>query len=52
MFFVEVLDLKTEKVVNRLGPMPMSRAERVEGGLNLNLNHNSYFTRISKEDQG
>ena len=45
---VEVLqyvDGGEDEVVKTLGPMPESKAKKVEDGLNRNLNHESYWTR-------
>lgn len=46
MFFVEVVDAKTGKVVKRVGPVTERKADRVEGGMTVNLDHEHYFTRI------
>jgi len=45
---VEVLryaDDGEDEVVKTLGPMPESKATKVENGMNLNLNHDKYWTR-------
>ena len=45
---VEVLryvDDGEDEVVKTLGPMPEAKAKKVEGGLNRNLDHESYWTR-------
>lgn len=44
------MNSKTEEVVERLGPMEERKADRVEGGMNINLNHAEYFTRIVPEE--
>lgn len=46
MFYVEIVNSKTEEVVERLGPMPQRKADRTEDGVNINLNHIEFFTRI------
>ena len=46
MFFVEVVRFDTMEVVKRLGPNPYRQAERVARGVEINLNHDEYFTRI------
>ena len=44
---VEVVDWQTSKVEKRLHPvMSKRRAEKIERGLNINLNHDRYETRI------
>lgn len=52
VFFVEVVELtgpRTQRVVKRLGPMSERKAERVDNGLCINLNHEMSFTRIVPE---
>ena len=50
--FVEVVKYgNPETVVKRLGPMPEYKANKVDGGLNINLNHEDYYTRIVKEEE-
>lgn len=44
--YVEVVRDKDKAVVKRLGPMSAWKADKVEGGLSINLNHNDYSTRI------
>ena len=46
MFFVEVVDDKTGEVVKRVGPVTERKADRVEDGMMINLDHENYFTRI------
>lgn len=50
-WFVEVIDGVTGKVEKKLGPMPERKAEKVEDGLNINLNHERYYTRSYPEGQ-
>ena len=40
---------KPETVVNRMGPMSQRKAERVERGAQINMNHDKFFTRIVGE---
>jgi len=44
--YVEIVEVKTNKVVKRLGPMSPSKAERVENGIITNLSPH-YYTRIT-----
>ncbi len=48
-YFVEVVDSSTREVVERLGPMSESKADRVEHGLLINLNHDAFFTRTGTD---
>lgn len=46
-YFVEVVDYETEEVVDRIKVDGTKRkAERVERGVNINMNHDRYFTRV------
>jgi hypothetical protein len=35
-----------EKIVKLMGPMPLWKAEKVDSGANINLNHEGYYTLI------
>jgi len=48
-WFVEVVDYDAEEnapPVKRLGPMDERKADKTEMGLNRQLNHDQYFTRM------
>lgn len=49
MVFVEVLENATGKIVKRLGPMPVRKAERIESGMDANLDHENYHVRIREQ---
>lgn len=49
-YFVEVVACVGDKVVKRLGPLTESRADRVDAGLNINLDRENYYTRIVAEE--
>lgn len=46
-YYVEVRNLQTEEVIKRLGPMSERKAERVERGMLINMNHEDYYTQIT-----
>lgn len=49
-YWVEVVDRKTKQVVQRLGPkLSMNLADKIESGLDRQINHAQYFSRIVKE---
>ena len=48
-FYVEVVTFGTDVVVSRMGPMNSRRAERVEDGANINLDHDNFYTRVIEE---
>ena len=45
---VQVIDADTDEVVKEIEAANLRTAERVENGLNINLNHMRYFTRIEE----
>ncbi len=45
-YVVEVYDDGTGEVVHRSKPTYLRRAEKIEDGLSINLNHAAYSTRI------
>lgn len=48
-YYVEIVDTETDEVVKRMGPMSERRAEQVEDGANINLDHERFHTRIEEE---
>ena len=48
LYVVEVVEFKTNKVVSTVGVpgMPERRTEQVERGMNINLDHENYYTRV------
>ena len=48
-YYVEIVKLDTDEIVKKMGPMPEYKAERVERGASINLNHEYYYTRIVTE---
>ena len=45
---VLVVEDATGKVVQTLGPRDLRTAERIEDGVNINLNHKRFHTRLEK----
>lgn len=50
--YVEIVELEGGKVSKRMGPMGRAKASKVQGGVNINLNHERFYTRIVKEEEG
>lgn len=48
---VEVVDYDTEQVVKVVTVPPGASAERVDRGVNINLDHEKYFTRVVEHDE-
>lgn len=50
--YVEIVKIDEDgdkAIVKRMGPMSEWKAEKVEDGANINLNHDEYYTRIIEE---
>ena len=45
-FCIEVVDETTNSVVKSFDCASQRQADRIEAGLNINLNHERFFTRI------
>lgn len=43
-FYVQIIEHGTNKIVKESGPMTERRAEKLEGGLNISLAHDRYYT--------
>ena len=50
-YFVEIVKHETDEVVKRMGPMDERRADKIDSGANINLNHDDYYTRIIKKEE-
>ena len=44
--YVEIVEQGTQKVEKRMGPFNMNKAEKVQSGVEINLNFEMYYTRI------
>ena len=50
--YVEIRESESNKLVRRMGPMSERRAEGVEDGANINLNHEKFHTVLVTNDTG
>ena len=48
---VEIVFYDDESVIKRVECQSERHAEKVEDGININLNHEKYFTRIVKGEK-
>lgn len=48
-WFVEVLDYDTNAVIERISCKSETGAQRTDDGVNINLNHDKFFTRVVSE---
>ena len=49
-YYVEIVEYDTAKAVKSMGPFSEHRADKVDNGANINLNHNEFFTQIVQRD--
>lgn len=47
-FIVEIVEYESGNVEYASSPTSARRAQRIEDGMSINLNHADYFTRITK----
>jgi hypothetical protein len=47
--YVEIVRYLGRVVENRIGPLSEGAAKKVQAGVDINLNHEAYFTRIAKK---
>ena len=48
-YFVEIVSKKTKEVEHRIECKSEHNAEKVERGVNINLNHDKYVTRVVQD---
>jgi hypothetical protein len=51
LFVVQIIDTATGEVEKELGPKRIRQAEKIEDGLNINLNHGAFHTRVVPIDE-
>ena len=47
-YYIEIIEHITENIVKKMGPFIKNKAEKIEDGVNINLNHDLYYTRLVK----
>ena len=50
-FYVQIIAYKGDKVIEELGPFPGRQADKVDDGININLNHDAFYTLVVEEDK-
>ncbi len=49
-YYVDIIQYDTDEVVETLGPYASERqADRADSGVNINLDHERFYTQIRKE---
>ena len=49
-YIIEIIEYVTETVVKRMETTSERKAERIEDGVNINLNHEDFYTQIREAD--
>ena len=50
-YYVDIMRFENDgELVERMGPFTEKKAEKVDGGVNINLNHEEYYTLIVEEE--
>lgn len=50
MWYVEIVEIATDRVVKRMGPLSEPKAERVERGALINLDRDRFYVRTVEEE--
>ena len=49
-YYVDIMKFENDgELVERMGPFTERKADKVDGGVNMNLNHDEYYTLIIAE---
>jgi hypothetical protein len=49
-YFVQVIRFDNEKIVEEFGPYSERKAEKVDRGINININHYEFYTLITEKE--
>jgi hypothetical protein len=50
-FYVQIIQFEDQQVVKQRGPFAERHAEKVDRGVNINLNHKKYYTLIVNSEE-
>lgn len=48
-YIVQIIEHRTEKVIKEIECPTERKAEKIDDGVNINLNHENYYTKIRKD---
>lgn len=48
-YFIDIINYDTAKVVKSISAHSRREAERLDGGVNINLDHENYYTLIRED---
>lgn len=48
-FYVEIINHKTQEIEKKMGPFSERKANQIYNGVNINLNHDKFYTIIAKD---
>lgn len=49
-YYVVIKGFGTDKEIERMGPMDKRKADRVDNGANINLNHDLFYTVVEEAE--
>lgn len=49
-YYIEIVSYETGDVARRMGPYAERKADKVDAGININLNHERFYTRLTQTD--
>jgi len=49
-YFVQIIEYENDRVVEIMGPFAEIKAVKVDDGVNINLNHEKYYTIIVEDE--
>ena len=48
-YYVQILSFDNDRLIKEFGPTNERRADKIDDGLNINLDHNKYYTIITQK---
>lgn len=49
-YYVQIVQFSDDAIEKEMGPFTDRKADLVDGGVNRNLNHDKFFTKIIQKD--
>jgi len=50
-YYIDIIESETGKIHQTMGPKPQRQAEKIEDGININLNHEKFHTELRKVEE-
>jgi len=48
-YYVQIVEYDNDDVIREMGPFRSHMADSIDDGLNINLNHDKYYTLIERK---